>query len=86
MKLDRTDQAILTELIVEICGGEPSEVIQAGTPPAGTKVVAYNPVLSEGLGGVAAGAGHLGAGAGQAGAQHAFDIFSSPPRVVTITV
>jgi phenylalanyl-tRNA synthetase beta chain len=45
--------AILTELIVEICGGEPSEVIQAGTPPAGTKIVAYSPVLSEGLGGVA---------------------------------
>jgi len=45
--------AILTELIVEICGGEPSEVIQAGTPPAGTKAVAYDPALSEGLGGVA---------------------------------
>ncbi len=45
--------AILTELIVEICGGTPSEVIQAGTPPAGTKVVAYDPALSEGLGGVA---------------------------------
>lgn len=45
--------AILTELIVEICGGEPSEVIQAGNPPAGTKVVAYDPALSEGLGGVA---------------------------------
>lgn len=45
--------AILTELIVEICGGEPSEVIQAGTPPAGTKVVTYDPALSEGLGGVA---------------------------------
>ena len=45
--------AILTELIVEICGGEPSEVIQAGNPPAGTKVVAYDPTMSEGLGGVA---------------------------------
>lgn len=45
--------AILTELIVEICGGTPSEVIQAGTPPAGTKVVVYDPALSEGLGGVA---------------------------------
>lgn len=45
--------AILTELIVEICGGEPSEVIQAGNPPAGTKVVAYDPAMSEGLGGVA---------------------------------
>lgn len=45
--------AILTELIVEICGGEPSEVIQAGTPPAGTKVVAYDTTLAQGLGGVA---------------------------------
>lgn len=45
--------AILTELIVEICGGEPSEVIQAGTPLAGTKMVAYDPAMSEGLGGVA---------------------------------
>ena len=45
--------AILTELIVEICGGEPSEVIQAGAPPAETKAVAYDPALSEGLGGVA---------------------------------
>ncbi len=44
--------AILTELIVEICGGEPSEVIQAGTPPAGTKIVAYDTALAEGLGGV----------------------------------
>ncbi len=45
--------AILTELIVEICGGEPSEVIQAGNPPVGTKTVAYDPAMSEGLGGVA---------------------------------
>ena len=45
--------AILTELIVEICGGEPSEVVRAGNPPTGTKVVAYDPALSEGLGGVA---------------------------------
>jgi phenylalanyl-tRNA synthetase beta chain len=45
--------AILTELIVEICGGEPSEVVQAGTPPTGTKVVGYDPAMSEGLGGVA---------------------------------
>ena len=45
--------AILTELIVEICGGEPSEVIRAGTAPAGTKLVAYDPTLAERLGGVA---------------------------------
>ncbi|MCZ8324521.1 MAG: phenylalanine--tRNA ligase subunit beta [Sphingomonadaceae bacterium] len=45
--------AILTELIVEICGGEPSEPVFAGEPPAGTKVVAYSPALAETLGGVA---------------------------------
>ncbi|MEQ1494288.1 MAG: phenylalanine--tRNA ligase subunit beta [Novosphingobium sp.] len=45
--------AILTELIVETCGGEPSEIIRAGAPPAGAKVVAYDPALAERLGGVA---------------------------------
>ncbi|MCZ8018349.1 phenylalanine--tRNA ligase subunit beta [Novosphingobium sp.] len=45
--------SILTELIVEICGGEPSEPVFAGEPPAGTKVVAYSPALAETLGGVA---------------------------------
>ncbi|MDE2435710.1 MAG: phenylalanine--tRNA ligase subunit beta [Sphingomonadales bacterium] len=44
---------LLTTLIVEICGGEPSEVIRAGEPPKGTKVIAYNPVMAETLGGVA---------------------------------
>jgi phenylalanyl-tRNA synthetase beta chain len=43
---------ILTDLIVGICGGEPSEVIRAGEPPSGTKVVAYSPALAETLGGV----------------------------------
>ncbi|MBP6362706.1 MAG: phenylalanine--tRNA ligase subunit beta [Novosphingobium sp.] len=45
--------ALLTELIVETCGGEPSEIIRAGEAPAGTKVVAYDPALAERLGGVA---------------------------------
>lgn len=44
---------LLTTLIVEICGGTPSEVIRAGEPPAGTKVVAYDPAMAERLGGVA---------------------------------
>lgn len=48
-----TGLALLTELIVEICGGEPSEPVFAGEPPAGTKVIAYNPALAETLGGVA---------------------------------
>lgn len=45
--------ALLTELIVEICGGEPSEIIRAGTPPAGIREVAFEPALVERLGGVA---------------------------------
>jgi phenylalanyl-tRNA synthetase beta chain len=44
---------LLTRLIVEICGGEPSEAIRAGTPPMGGKTVHYNPALAESLGGVA---------------------------------
>jgi phenylalanyl-tRNA synthetase beta chain len=48
-----TGLALLTELIVETCGGEPSEIIRAGEPPVGTKVVAYDPAMAERLGGVA---------------------------------
>jgi phenylalanyl-tRNA synthetase beta chain len=45
--------ALLTDLILEICGGEPSEIIRAGEAPAGTKVVAYDPAMAKQLGGVA---------------------------------
>lgn len=44
---------ILTCLILEICGGEASEIVRAGTPPAAQKTVAYDPALAGGLGGVA---------------------------------
>lgn len=44
---------LLTALIVEICGGEASEVVCAGAPPSGAKVVAYSPILAGSLGGVA---------------------------------
>ena len=44
---------ILTNLIVDCCGGEPSEVVRAGTPPEGVKTIAYHPALAETLGGVA---------------------------------
>ncbi|BEU99318.1 phenylalanine--tRNA ligase subunit beta [Novosphingobium olei] len=43
---------LLTQLIVEICGGEASEVVRAGTPPSGQKTVAYDPALVGKLGGV----------------------------------
>lgn len=44
--------AILTDLIVQICGGTPSEVVRAGSPPAEPKVVAFDPSLTRRLGGV----------------------------------
>ena len=44
---------LLTQLIVDICGGEPSEVVRAGQPPVEPKVVTYDPGLAERLGGVA---------------------------------
>lgn len=43
---------LLTSLILEICGGEASEVVHAGTPPAAQKIVAYDPALAGKLGGV----------------------------------
>lgn len=44
---------LLTQLILEICGGEASRVVHAGTPPSGTKVVPFHPSLALQLGGVA---------------------------------
>ncbi len=44
---------LLTQLILEICGGEVSRVVRAGTPPSGAKVVPYHPSLALQLGGVA---------------------------------
>lgn len=43
---------LLTALIVEICGGEASEVVRAGSPPVEAKAVAYDPALAGSLGGV----------------------------------
>ncbi|MDR7102784.1 phenylalanine--tRNA ligase subunit beta [Croceicoccus sp. BE223] len=44
---------ILTGLILDICGGEASEASHVGAPPAGGKVVRYDPALAATLGGVA---------------------------------
>jgi phenylalanyl-tRNA synthetase beta chain len=44
---------LLTGLILEVCGGEASQVVRAGEAPATPKVVAYDPKLAETLGGVA---------------------------------
>jgi phenylalanyl-tRNA synthetase beta chain len=44
---------LLTRLILDICGGEASEAIRAGTPPVSAKTVHYDPALAGRLGGVA---------------------------------
>lgn len=43
---------LLTALILDICGGEPSHVVRAGEPPVADKRVAYDPALAGRLGGV----------------------------------
>jgi len=48
-----TGLELLTGLILEICGGEASQVVRAGSPPSGAKAVAYSPALAGSLGGVA---------------------------------
>ena len=47
-----TGMDLLTSLILEICGGEASEVIRAGTPPTARKTLAYDPALAGNLGGI----------------------------------
>jgi phenylalanyl-tRNA synthetase beta chain len=44
---------LLTALILELCGGEASEVVRAGEPPRDQARVAYDPALALRLGGVA---------------------------------
>ena len=44
---------LLTTLILEVCGGEASEAVRAGSPPIETAKVSYDPLLAEKLGGVA---------------------------------
>ncbi|WP_374393652.1 phenylalanine--tRNA ligase subunit beta [Sphingopyxis sp.] len=45
--------AIVTRYVLDVCGGTPSAVTRAGTPPVETKTVAYDPSLSATLGGIA---------------------------------
>ena len=43
---------LLTGLIVELAGGNPSEVVRAGSPPSDAKVITFDPGLTLRLGGV----------------------------------
>ncbi|WOF43166.1 phenylalanine--tRNA ligase subunit beta [Sphingopyxis indica] len=45
--------AIVTGHILAICGGTPSAVTRAGTPPVEARTIAYDPALAETLGGIA---------------------------------
>ena len=44
--------ALLTDLIVKTCGGTPSKAVRAGQPPVEPKVIAFDPGLTQRLGGV----------------------------------
>jgi phenylalanyl-tRNA synthetase beta chain len=47
-----TGLALLTKLIVELCGGEVSQIVRAGTAPGTPKIVHFAPSLVAKLGGV----------------------------------
>ena len=42
--------ALLTDLVVQTCGGEPTEVVRAGAAPAEPKIVEFDPGLTSRLG------------------------------------
>ncbi len=44
--------AIITQMILDICGGEASEIIRAGEPPRAAKTVTYDTALCAKLGGI----------------------------------
>ena len=44
--------ALLTDLIIQTCGGQPTDVVRVGEPPAEAKLVAFDPALTARLGGV----------------------------------
>ncbi len=44
--------AIITQLILDICGGEASDIVRAGEPPRAAKTVTYDTALCARLGGI----------------------------------
>ncbi|MDQ3482615.1 MAG: phenylalanine--tRNA ligase subunit beta, partial [Pseudomonadota bacterium] len=44
--------AILTQLIIDICGGEPSEALLVGAPPVESRTIAFDPDRTLRLGGI----------------------------------
>ena len=49
----REGTAIVTHYVLDICGGTPSAVTRAGSPPVADKIIDYDPSLSATLGGIA---------------------------------
>ncbi len=45
--------AIATRLVIDLCGGQASEITRAGTPPTTQRTIAYDPARAETLGGLA---------------------------------
>ena len=45
--------AIATRLVIDLCGGQASEITRAGTPPTAQRTIAYDPARAETLGGLA---------------------------------
>jgi phenylalanyl-tRNA synthetase beta chain len=45
--------AIATQLVLDLCGGTPSEKVTAGEPPVAARTISYDPELSAALGGLA---------------------------------
>jgi phenylalanyl-tRNA synthetase beta chain len=43
---------LITALILDICGGEASDVVRAGQPPLAARALAYDPALCRSLGGI----------------------------------
>ncbi len=43
---------LITALILDICGGEASEMVRAGTPPVAARMISYDPALCASLGGI----------------------------------
>jgi phenylalanyl-tRNA synthetase beta chain len=44
--------AIATRLVIDLCGGAPTQIVEAGTPPSGTKALRYDPTLTEKVAGL----------------------------------
>jgi phenylalanyl-tRNA synthetase beta chain len=43
---------IITTLILNICGGQASDIVRAGQPPVDVKTISYDPMLCDRLGGI----------------------------------